>query len=371
MTSRIKYLGDPSGVSADGYETKNGAPHTGPSPYTQGVDFYSHAGENTPDYHARKKAGELLPMTSWEQNEVTGVNTCTRTYTKAPSGDVYVNTKPKSPSNWLISQQELDQIVIDLDLETRSQAWVTNAAAYIYSQGFDALTFVAELHKTVHMFKNFGKSLKDLAQKRDIYNQWLQGRYGWRILMFELKELAQVLSQLDVSRERFKQRNGEGGSETTLWSANASAGYGDYTYNFRDELYYSLRGNVIADIKPPDFTFNPILTKWELIPYSFVIDWFVNVGAWLESMSFLTLTQKYVAARGYRVELKRTLLSVDFDPNASWSEVSHIYETRCHAVRTVRTPTTVSYTPSILLRLDDLKVVDLIALVLQQLSRRK
>lgn len=371
MTSRIKYLGDPNGFTADAIETRNGGYNSGPHSYVTGVDFYSHVGENTPNYFARKKAGELLPMTKWEQNQVTGVNTAVRDLTKSPSGDIYNIDLPKSPSNWLISQQELDDLVDDFDLEGQSQAWVTNAAGYIYSQGFDALTFLAELHKTTRMFTDFAKNLRKTAQTGDLYNQWLQGRYGWRILMFELKELAQVLSQLDVTRERFKQRNGNSYSETRLWTHNSVAGVGDYDYNFRDEIEYSVRGNVIADIKPPDFTFNPITTAWEVIPYSFVIDWFVNVGAWLESMSFLALTQKYEAARGYKIKVVRTLDSVNYNPKTDWSENYHTFNTHCTAERTVRTPTTVSYSPSILVRLNGLKVADLVALVLQQVLRRK
>jgi hypothetical protein len=32
--------------------------------------------------------------------------------------------------------------------------------------------------------------------------------------------------------------------------------------------------------------FNPLLTAWELVPFSFVVDWFIGIGDWLIAQSF-------------------------------------------------------------------------------------
>jgi hypothetical protein len=55
------------------------------------------------------------------------------------------------------------------------------------------------------------------------------------------------------------------------------------------------------------------LTAWELVPFSFVVDWFVNIGDWLEA-----LTPKLgikILSEGYTV--KRKLLSLR---TVSWTK---------------------------------------------------
>ena len=42
---------------------------------------------------------------------------------------------------------------------------------------------------------------------------------------------------------------------------------------------------------------NPLAVAWELLPYSFVIDWFVNVGDWISSLDALSGTSRVYVTR--------------------------------------------------------------------------
>jgi hypothetical protein len=82
---------------------------------------------------------------------------------------------------------------------------------------------------------------------------------------------------------------------TTL--AGASGGQCDVTwqndYEVRVFLVYKLLSPVLAEMSSLGLI-NPAEIVWELLPYSFVVDWFVPVSAWLSALtadvgfSFLT-----------------------------------------------------------------------------------
>lgn len=371
MNPRSKVVGSTVPVTSTWTETLNGNYNSGPHTWTKSYDYYRHDGEDIEDYFARKRNGELLPMTNWTQESISG--SCTGyTNVTGPSG-VYdcVTERDLSKDKWFLSSTERSDLLSDLELLERAEAYVSIAAGNIYSDGFDALTFLVELRKTIRMFKNFARSLERLAKEPGgAYNQWLEGRYGWRILVFEMFELMETLNEFSkVQRERYKNRAGAGDTTTSMWTSTWTGGYGDYSVGFIDKVEWSVRGNIIADVKPPKFTFNPIKTGWEVIPYSFVVDWFVNIGNFLDSLSFLALTSKYVASKGYSIRVTRTSSNVDLIAKSGWTTNAATHSSSYVWERTVRVPTTVPLSPSIAVRLNAYKVADLVALVLQLLRR--
>lgn len=55
-------------------------------------------------------------------------------------------------------------------------------------------------------------------------------------------------------------------------------------------------------------TANPFLTAWELIPFSFVIDWFINVGDWLfsQTSTYIDIAEQRAFCVSTRTKLKTT-----------------------------------------------------------------
>lgn len=49
-------------------------------------------------------------------------------------------------------------------------------------------------------------------------------------------------------------------------------------------IVYDLPTGVLQDLNQLGLT-NPVEVVWELVPYSFVVDWFLDVGGWVSSLS--------------------------------------------------------------------------------------
>lgn len=329
------------------------------------IDNLVTQGVNIPNYHKLKKQGKLLPLTPFNQYRRQGESAMS--WSVDYSNGVYWQT-----CDW--SSVPLS-IPGDADLHKWKEEYPTDyfvqaAAAKIYSQGWDALTFIAELHKVKSMFRNFITRLIDNLKKGKLENIWLEGRYGWRILVLDMIEINNVLANLDDKRKRYRERVG---STVTFSESNTVTttlgGAGTYDITLNDQWTIGRRGTVVADISPPDFGFNPITTAWELITFSFVIDWIINVGQFLESLSFIALSDEHHAAGGLEVSLTRTSTVGNFKPNALWT--GSISGNASHNVTwTNRSVAKVSVNPLLQWRIDGLKVFDLIALLLQLLKGR-
>lgn len=65
---------------------------------------------------------------------------------------------------------------------------------------------------------------------------------------------------------------------------------------------------------------NPFLTGWELIPYSFVVDWFVNVGDWLVAQTSLDFAEE--SAYCYSVRVKNEV-KIKLNPRV-WNTIKKV-----------------------------------------------
>lgn len=128
-------------------------------------------------------------------------------------------------------------------------------------------------------------------------NHWLEVRYGLRPLVRELLAALKLLERtLTKTRRRFAStREIKCDPLSQLQQRNAANGltaYPDIGYQIQAlwEREFSISAGVLAE---PKFDENNLLTLigagslvqglWDLVPYSFVINWFVNVSAWLSS----------------------------------------------------------------------------------------
>jgi hypothetical protein len=337
----------------------------------QSVDESYFVGYDTPDYHRRVKRGELIPHTPFTQQSVEGWGAEYVDYTVQEStAQRYFGTGTACELDWW-------RITAD-DLETEAPAWsndlVQDAAARIYSQGHDTLTFIAELRDVHHMFANVAKYLvrgrpSKKLKWRDVSCEWLSGRYGWRTLIYDLQDLDKAVRVLIGNSEKRKRSSEKcylKHKSTDVTSGNVEVNSWWFDWTIQDVVTISRVGSVIADIDYRLFDFNPLITGWEVIPFSFIVDWFITIGKALAALSFLTVQQTYAASAGYKVEIERTFDYRIGTPKSTYLSGDYTLYGYCKGKLERRKPSKVPLLPHFQLKLNAAKIFDLLAIIIQR-----
>lgn len=219
---------------------------------------------------------------------------------------------------------ELDQLAL-----SKLHAFVRESQDH----GFNAAVFGAEFGKTVEMFANsairLNRSIRALKRgrireawealglsyaprsKNDPRNRFLpsnvrvddrtaSGRmsnallevqYGWRPLVNDLDSAAKKFaSNTALKPPTFRITAGAARTVATKGGVPGNARQGGYAWTHTVELQlrhmvkFRVSDELIAHAASYGFT-NPMLVIHEVIPLSFVLDWFINVGGWLQNFS--------------------------------------------------------------------------------------
>jgi len=137
-----------------------------------------------------------------------------------------------------------------------------------------------------------------------IPNSWLQLQYGWIPLMSDLYGGLNHLyrrSRFEVpfvrghatSQDVVLSTSGADGQVGDIWRAAVEW---EHQRKCTVVLYYKITNPQLAELSSLGLI-NPVEIVWELLPYSFVVDWLVPIGSWLSAltadigMSFLTGSQ--------------------------------------------------------------------------------
>jgi len=170
------------------------------------------------------------------------------------------------------------------------------------------LVALAETGKTVAMitglirrlFKWFSGILRsirtfDIKELFSIGSDiWLEFRYGWRPLYGEIQNISKAL---DRSRKPgTSASHGVNVQDPTIISSNHYGSLYGKTYNIDADI--EIKSNVVKSgftylldtesllADRLGFHFQSLLsTGWELIPFSFIIDWFVDLGGLINNLS--------------------------------------------------------------------------------------
>lgn len=339
---------------------------------SNGLKSYSYSykkGWTVDNYHQLMRQGFILPMTPWEQwSWESEATPHFREYCQSNRRHKWFDNYYTFPSwRMIVTPEWVESVMPDVDLEYLVQ----KAASKISSAGWDALTFIAELKQLRNMLTGVFQKLSRLSRglsPGEIHNLWLEGRYGWRTLTYDIRDFASAIQGLNEQRSRYKERSGETHSQLITDEGVISTGLGNMWHSSQTQLTVNARGTVIADIDIPDFQFNPLTTAWEVTKLSFVVDWLVNVGQALNALTFSLRVKQYAAAGGYRVDITST--GEAGTDTVTGGVTMYQNESSYHASGYLekRVPLSVSSVPRLKLRLDEWKILDLISLVLQRIK---
>jgi len=141
-------------------------------------------------------------------------------------------------------------------------------------------------------------------------NYWLQYQYGWKPLLSDVKNAAEALAKA-VSR------NGESMVSTIRATTRLDriTNYPNYTLMVNPQfkadagLVVKLTRRAVwrfcpraADLPGLFGLTNPAEVLWEVIPYSFVADWFLPIGKYLSTLDAPLRFQHVSGSTGYRSE---------------------------------------------------------------------
>lgn len=382
--------------------------------------------ELTPGYFSKKRRGQFLPINSmnhtsysYEYNESTYCKWKIKNQFTPYTHTGYLDVTGNAAQGYLWGKTSSSFPAWSGAVPgwTSDSVMATEALANARSKGFDVLTFMAEWHKTIDLIKNFSTRTLNRAERvaksikvgrkpgvdpsveigKAFAETWLEGRYGHRLVIYDALAVSEAITKLQDLHSKIVRgyHTSSASASRTIASDAASAvvvmkttpviagtqvrGLG----SVQQELTYEKRaGSLLEAVIGDVLSVDPLVTAYELIPFSFIADWIINLGSIVEAYSPFA-TETHLGTWISTKELLRTFAV--FTPAAgnmptskTWtveaggtSSVSHLKETYNRYA--------VSPSPSLNfnLKLDALKVTDLVAIfigrytgVLRELYKR-
>jgi len=140
---------------------------------------------------------------------------------------------------------------------------------------------------------NFADALRQLGtgqrprplKAKDIPGRWLELQYGWLPLISDTYEAVKAYSVLTekarVSTVRVKKSvkgTFNGSDSPSNWTANGP-------YKYTKKIQYEMSDDISA-VRSLGLA-DPLSVVWEILPYSFVVDWFLPIGSYLDNLSVI------------------------------------------------------------------------------------
>lgn len=284
------------------------------------------------------------PATLWDNPTPNGTHVRQKLYkgplnfTYPTGGGSFLRWIDWDPANWAS---------VGYNGHTPNPDWQTKLRLAIKDQKVNLAQTFAEFGQAQKMFANnatiIAKSLSSLRRgdyknvfrllgiprkqlRGTISNRWLELQYGWMPLLSDLHGLVEEV-QAGFERPRTRKINvrvkeeDSGSSESGLISP----------FNVRPVMDWnsSTVVKVVVYLRQDSSTAsrlgvtNPINLAWELLPYSFVIDWFIPIGNWLNSLD---------AMIGYQGITGTVTTKSKYVATMQWCGQTYLYETYSRAV---------------------------------------
>jgi len=274
----------------------------------------------------RAENGYLPTQHMWELSEFTQPSATVPVYF-AYNGEYRVEMKTSDPpylprlsgisySNpYFHSDPEWTTMVQDAQYKALSKARDMKVnVSVMLGEGRQTVSMLADTVRTLgKAYRNFrrgrfrqaAKELNlpfDLVTRRskDAANHWLAYSYGWMPLLADAKGLLQLAEKGLLNPERGPRFSAAGKvtdqrrfSVTQMDQGASNLPFGETLIS--GDTWVVARAQLLLEYKAGATglnsvgmgTFDPLLTAWELTPFSFVFDWFVDVGSYLEQLSTL------------------------------------------------------------------------------------
>lgn len=144
-----------------------------------------------------------------------------------------------------------------------------------------------DLIKSSKRSRKTPKAIEDFAS-----NAWLETTYGWTPLLSEIdnaaKDLAKGWENHDsdiIARGTAKEKGSckQPGRDSWVPSGALSEQIADYDVRYGFTARFRVIDSNLRTLSSLGLI-NPLEVAWELVPYSFVVDWFLPIGSWINNL---------------------------------------------------------------------------------------
>lgn len=206
--------------------------------------------------------------------------------------------------------------VMSSDLSRMGQIALAKAYAKMNQSTLLSGEIIHDLDQTVRMLRRPFAGAVDLLKRMHKYRRrinaktytqavkaaadtWLEYRYGWKPLLLDcdaIIDLAVQKRSRDWRALVVRSSESQSFSQTvdfsnltfsSVWKASGTLqrervvkAHAGIMFRSVETTDFMSETNRILGTRPRDLA----VTAWEIIPYSFVVDWFVNVGTWIEAV---------------------------------------------------------------------------------------
>lgn len=144
------------------------------------------------------------------------------------------------------------------------------------------------------------KTPKRVSRRESFGNNWLQYRYGWRLVVQDIASLMKTLYDslttrppvLRVTSWNANERNYTWNRGEHSWFLPSGEKLCTFNVTQRTQFLTEVRGGYVYQLENVALAtgqsfgvVNYLTFAWETIPYSFVLDWIFNVGSVLEGLT--------------------------------------------------------------------------------------
>jgi len=184
-------------------------------------------------------------------------------------------------------------------------------------------TYLTQVKRDLRRNKHVSKRKKNEI----VANTWLEYAFGWTPLINDAKDAGIAAAKVAAGipnllvRKRGTAEKSVTGNRLALGMSPAGSITFDITTKTSTKCY--VYGKIRHDLgQPGDFPTafgltpsNILPTVWELVPWSFAVDYFTGVGDFISSMSFPTSSLQYYArSRLTRVRVATSNFAISGDP---------------------------------------------------------
>lgn len=300
-------------------------------------------------------------------------------------------------------------VVPDYDTADLVNQAVSKAWSNVDVSDIQGLVCVAESHKTMYSFISIMKRLikilikikrldgKGLAREfsaKELSDRYMELRYAIRPLMYDARGITKALAneaQRDHDRITFRgtksYSDADTSSSTSVVAMNDNAGTWSYekTIMKKWSRNVQVRAGILTQLEELSALniwglTQPIESAWELVPFSFIVDWFFNVGdvlaSWTPNWGLNTLASWYTIENVVYQYMERTHAN-DSLPAGTGTAKGITYSNGlsgcwvdCTTTTKQRVPDpTRAMMPTVSLRLDGFKLADLLIIAKQIFAR--